>query len=288
MDRSPRVSASEPQPQNTGDRILNALYSLDATEPTIQSTEVISQPFGTYEDGALTMRLVQMGDVAATGTRLSFVAGADSSEKDSLRLRLSSRGEWVAPGRNIKVPSRLVAARLDMIWPISADNSYIRELSDSAETTPSDIVNALSRVAINSDKYRTDKTFSYIEPLVRDIEASSAPEEALIRAGSTNISGVEADLVGTYLNSNIRGASSSALAKGKFELQIPYEYDGIDTKIHYKILVNGTGDTEVFCYFFDPYTGQRKTLQPKSLALLKGEVESTLESIVNERLTTQE
>ena len=39
------------------------------------------------------MRLVQMGDVAATGTRLSFVAGADSSEKDSLRLRLSSRGE---------------------------------------------------------------------------------------------------------------------------------------------------------------------------------------------------
>ena len=234
------------------------------------------------------MRLVQMGDVAATGTRLSFVAGADSSEKDSLRLRLSSRGEWVAPGRNIKVPSRLVAARLDMIWPISADNSYIRELSDSAETTPSDIVNALSRVAINSDQYRTDKTFSYIEPLVRDIEASSAPEEALIRAGSTNISGVEADLLGTYLNSNIRGASSSALAKGKFELQIPYEYDGIDTKIHYKILVNGTGDTEVFCYFFDPYTGQRKTLQPKSLDLLKGEVESTLESIVNERLTTQE
>lgn len=59
-------------------------------------------------------------------------------------------------------------------------------------------------------------------------------------------------------------------------------------KIHYKILVNGTGDTEVFCYFFDPYTGQRKTLQPKSLDLLKGEVESTLESIVNERLTTQE
>lgn len=91
MDQSPRVS--EPQPQNTGDRILDALYSLDATEPTIQSTEIISQPFGTYEDGALTMRLVQMGDVAATGTRLSFVAGADSSEKDSLKLRLSSRGE---------------------------------------------------------------------------------------------------------------------------------------------------------------------------------------------------
>lgn len=234
------------------------------------------------------MRLVQMGDVAATGTRLSFVTGADSSEKDSLRLRLSSRGEWVTPGRNIKVPSHLVAARLDMIWPISADNSYIRELSDSAETTPSDIVNALSRVAINSDQYRTDKTFSYIEPLVRDIEGSSVPEEALIRAGSTNISGVEADLVGTYLNSNIGGTSSSALAKGKFELKIPYEYDGIDTKIHYKILVNDTGDTEVFCYFFDPCTGQRKTLQPKSLDLLKGEVESTLESIVNERLTTQE
>lgn len=286
MDQSPRVS--EPQPQNTGDRILDALYSLDATEPTIKSTEVISQPFGTYEDGALTMRLVQMGDVAATGTRLSFVAGADSSEKGSLRLRLSSRGEWVTPGRNIKVPSHLVATRLDMIWPISADNSYIRELSDSAETTPSDIVNALSRVAINSNQYRTDKTFSYIEPLVRDIEGSSVPEEALIRAGSTNISGVEADLVGAYLNSNIGGTSSSALAKGKFELQIPYEYDGIDTKIHYKILVNDTGDTEVFCYFFDPCTGQRKTLQPKSLDLLKGEVESTLESIVNERLATQE
>ena len=73
-----------------------------------------------------------------------------------------------------------------------------------------------------------------------------------------------------------------------FELQIPYEYDGIDTKIHYKILVNDTGDTEVFCYFFDPYTGQRKTLQPKSLDPLKGEVESTLESMVNERLATQE
>lgn len=286
MDQSPRVS--EPQPQNTGDRILDALYSLDATEPTIKSTEVISQPFGTYEDGALTMRLVQMGDVAATGTRLSFVAGADSSEKDSLRLRLSSRGEWVTPGRNIKVPSHLVATRLDMIWPISADNSYIRELSDSAETTPSDIVNALSRVAINSNQYRTDKTFSYIEPLVRDIEDSSVPEEALIRAGSTNISGVEADLVGTYLNSNAEGALSSVLARGKLELQIPYEYDGIDTKIHYKILVNSTGDTDVLCYFFDPCTGQRKTLQPKSLDLLKGEVESTLESIVNERLTTQE
>ena len=64
MDQSPRVS--EPQPQNTGDRILDALYSLDATEPTIKSTEVISQPFSTYEDGALTMCLVQMGDVAAS------------------------------------------------------------------------------------------------------------------------------------------------------------------------------------------------------------------------------
>ena len=286
MDRSPRVSASEPQPQNTGDRILDALYSLDGIQPTTKSTEVVSQPFGNYEDGALTMRLVQMGDVATTGTRLSFIAG-DSSKKDSINLKLSSRGEWVAPGRNIKVPSHLVAARLDMIWPISADNSYIRELSDSAETTPSDIVNALSRVAINSDQYRTDKTFSYIEPLVRDIEASSVPEEALIRAGSTNISGVEADLVGTYLNSNAEEALSSVLARGKLELQIPYEYDGIDTKIHYKILVNDTGDTEVFCYFFDPYTGQRKTLQPKSLDLLKGEVESTLESIVNERLVTQ-
>lgn len=285
MDQSPRVSES--QPQNTGDRILDALYSLDATEPTIQSTEIISQPFGTYEDGALTMRLVQMGDVAATGTRLSFVAGADSSEKDSLKLRLSSRGEWVAPGRNIKVPSHLVATRLDMIWPISADNSYIRELSDSAETTPSDIVNALSRVAINSNQYRTDKTFSYIEPLVRDIEGSSVPEEALIRAGSTNISGVEADLVGTYLNSNAEEALSSVLARGKLELQIPYEYDGIDTKIHYKILVNSTGGTDVLCYFFDPYTGQRKTLQPKNLGLLSDEVESTLESIVNESLATQ-
>lgn len=174
-----------------------------------------------------------------------------------------------------------------MIWPISADNSYIRELSDSAETTPSDIVNALSRVAINSNQYRTDKTFSYIEPLVRDIEGSSVPEEALIRAGSTNISGVEADLVGTYLNSNAEEALSSVLARGKLELQIPYEYDGIDTKIHYKILVNSTGGTDVLCYFFDPYTGQRKTLQPKNLGLLSDEVESTLESIVNESLATQ-
>lgn len=284
MDQPPRVSES--QSQNTGDRILDALYSLDGIQPTTKSTEVVSQPFGNYEDGALTMRLVQMGDVATTGTRLSFIAG-DSSKKDSINLKLSSRGEWVAPGRNIKVPSHLVAARLDMIWPISADNSYIRELSDSAETTPSDIVNALSRVAINSDQYRTDKTFSYIEPLVRDIEASSVPEEALIRAGSTNISGVEADLVGTYLNSNAEEALSSVLARGKLELQIPYEYDGIDTKIHYKILVNSTGDTDVLCYFFDPYTGKRKTLQPKNLGLLSDEVESTLESIVNESLATQ-
>lgn len=145
MDQPPRVSES--QSQNTGDRILDALYSLDGIQPTTKSTEVVSQPFGNYEDGALTMRLVQMGDVATTGTRLSFIAG-DNSKKDSINLKLSSRGEWVAPGRNIKVPSHLVAARLDMIWPISADNSYIRELSDSAETTPSDIVNALSRVAI--------------------------------------------------------------------------------------------------------------------------------------------
>ena len=174
-----------------------------------------------------------------------------------------------------------------MIWPISADNSYIRELSDSAETTPSDIVNALSCVAINSNQYRTDKTFSYIEPLVRDIEASSVPEEALIRAGSTNISGVEADLVGTYLNSNAEEALSSVLARGKLELQIPYEYDGIDTKIHYKIFVNSTGGTDVLCYFFDPYTGQRKTLQPKNLGLLSDEVGYTLESIVNESLATQ-
>lgn len=284
MDQPPRVSES--QSQNTGDRILDALYSLDGIQPTTKSTEVVSQPFGNYEDGALTMRLVQMGDVATTGTRLSFIAG-DSSKKDSINLKLSSRGEWVAPGRNIKVPSHLVAARLDMIWPISADNSYIRELSDSAETTPSDIVNALSRVAINSDQYRTDKTFSYIEPLVRDIEASSVPEEALIRAGSTNISGVEADLVGTYLNSNAEEALSSVLARGKLELQIPYEYDGIDTKIHYKILVNSTGDTDVLCYFFDPYTGKRKTLQPKNLGLLSDEVGYTLESIVNESLAAQ-
>jgi len=284
MDQPPRVSES--QSQNTGDRILDALYSLDGIQPTTKSTEVVSQPFGNYEDGALTMCLVQMGDVATTGTRLSFIAG-DSSKKDSINLKLSSRGEWVAPGRNIKVPSHLVAARLDMIWPISADNSYIRELSDSAETTPSDIVNALSRVAINSDQYRTDKTFSYIEPLVRDIEASSVPEEALIRAGSTNISGVEADLVGTYLNSNAEEALSSVLARGKLELQIPYEYDGIDTKIHYKILVNSTGDTDVLCYFFDPYTGKRKTLQPKNLGLLSDEVGYTLESIVNESLAAQ-
>lgn len=284
MDQPPRVSES--QSQNTGDRILDALYSLDGIQPTTKSTEVVSQPFGNYEDGALTMRLVQMGDVATTGTRLSFIAG-DSSKKDSINLKLSSRGEWVAPGRNIKVPSHLVAARLDMIWPISADNSYIRELSDSAETTPSDIVNALSRVAINSGQYRTDKTFSYIEPLVRDIEASSVPEEALIRAGSTNISGVEADLVGTYLNSNAEEALSSVLARGKLELQIPYEYDGIDTKIHYKILVNSTGDTDVLCYFFDPYTGKRKTLQPKNLGLLSDEVGYTLESIVNESLAAQ-
>lgn len=284
MDQPPRVSES--QSQNTGDRILDALYSLDGIQPTTKSTEVVSQPFGNYEDGALTMRLVQMGDVATTGTRLSFIAG-DSSKKDSINLKLSSRGEWVAPGRNIKVPSHLVAARLDMIWPISADNSYIRELSDSAETTPSDIVNALSRVAINSDQYRTDKTFSYIEPLVRDIEGSSVPEEALIRADSTNISGVEADLVGTYLNSNAEEALSSVLARGKLELQIPYEYDGIDTKIHYKILVNSTGDTDVLCYFFDPYTGKRKTLQPKNLGLLSDEVGYILESIVNESLATQ-
>lgn len=85
------------------------------------------------------MRLVQMGDVATTGTRLSFIAG-DSSKKDSLNLKLSSQREWAAPGRNIKVPSRLVATRLDMVWPMSADRSYIRELSDSEETTPDDIV----------------------------------------------------------------------------------------------------------------------------------------------------
>lgn len=228
------------------------------------------------------MRLVQMGDVAATGTRLSFAAGADSPEKDSLKLRLSSRGEWVAPGRNIKVPSRLVAARLDMIWPISADNSYIRELSDSAETTPSDIVNALSQIVYRSNQHRVDKTFSYIDPLIHDAEDSSVLEEASI------ISGIDAKLTGTYLNSNAEEALSSVLARGKLELQIPYEYDGIDTKIHYKILVNDTGDTEVFCYFFDPYTGQRKTLQPKSLDPLKNKVESTLRSMVNERLATQE
>lgn len=94
-------------------------------------------------------------------------------------------------------------------------------------------------------------------------------------------------MVGTYLNSNAKEALSSVLARGKLELQIPYEYDGIDTKIHYKILVNSTGDTDVLCYFFDPYTGKRKTLQPKNLGLLSDEVGYTLESIVNESLAAQ-
>lgn len=226
------------------------------------------------------MRLVQMGDVATTGTRLSFIAG-DSSKKDSLNLKLSSQREWAAPGRNIKVPSRLVTTRLDMVWPMSADRSYIRELSDSEETTPDDIVNALFQIVYRSNQHRVDKTFSYIDPLIHDAEDSSVLEEASI------ISGIKAKLTGTYLNSNAEEALSSVLARGKLELQIPYEYDGIDTKIHYKILVNSTGDTDVLCYFFDPYTGQRKTLQPKNLGLLSGEVESTLESIVNESLATQ-
>lgn len=278
MDQPPRVSES--QSQNTGDRILDALYSLDGIQPTTKSTEVVSQPFGNYEDGALTMRLVQMGDVATTGTRLSFIAG-DSSKKDSINLKLSSQREWVAPGRNIKVPSRLVATRLDMVWPMSADRSYIRELSDSEKTTPDDIVNALSQIVYRSNQHRVDKTFSYIDPLIHDAEDSSVLEEASI------ISGIKAKLTGTYLNSNAEEALSSVLARGKLELQIPYEYDGIDTKIHYKILVNSTGDTDVLCYFFDPYTGQRKTLQPKNLGLLSDEVESTLESIVNESLATQ-
>lgn len=278
MDQPPRVSES--QSQNTGDRILDALYSLDGIQPTTKSTEVVSQPFGNYEDGALTMRLVQMGDVATTGTRLSFIAG-DSSKKDSINLKLSSQREWVAPGRNIKVPSRLVATKLDMVWPTSADRSYIRELSDSEKTTPDDIVNALSQIVYRSNQHRVDKTFSYIDPLIHDAEDSSVLEEASI------ISGIKAKLTGTYLNSNAEEALSSVLARGKLELQIPYEYDGIDTKIHYKILVNSTGDTDVLCYFFDPYTGQRKTLQPKNLGLLSDEVESTLESIVNESLATQ-
>lgn len=226
------------------------------------------------------MRLVQMGDVATTGTRLSFIAG-DSSKKDSINLKLSSQREWVAPGRNIKVPSRLVATKLDMVWPTSADRSYIRELSDSEKTTPDDIVNALSQIVYRSNQHRVDKTFSYIDPLIHDAEDSSVLEEASI------ISGIKAKLTGTYLNSNAEEALSSVLARGKLELQIPYEYDGIDTKIHYKILVNSTGDTDVLCYFFDPYTGQRKTLQPKNLGLLSDEVESTLESIVNESLATQ-
>ena len=233
------------------------------------------------------MRLVQMGDVATTGTRLSFIAGdssfiaGDSSKKDSINLKLSSQREWVAPGRNIKVPSRLVATRLDMVWPMSADRSYIRELSDSEKTTPDDIVNALSQIVYRSNQHRVDKTFSYIDPLIHDAEDSSVLEEASI------ISGIKAKLTGTYLNSNAEEALSSVLARGKLELQIPYEYDGIDTKIHYKILVNSTGDTDVLCYFFDPYTGQRKALQPKNLGLLSDEVESTLESIVNESLATQ-